>query len=56
MKKIIFPLLVLFSLTSYRQGFLRQNGKNIVDGQGSNIVLRGLGLGLGGWMVQEGFQ
>ncbi|MCD0475968.1 cellulase family glycosylhydrolase [Flavobacterium sp. EDS] len=53
MKKIIFPLLVLFSLTSYGQGFLRQNGKNIVDGQGNNIVLRGLGLG--GWMVQEGY-
>jgi hypothetical protein len=53
MKKIIFPLLVLFSFTSFGQGFLRQSGKNIVDGQGNNIVLRGLGLG--GWMVQEGY-
>ncbi|KIA99962.1 glycosyl hydrolase family 5 [Flavobacterium sp. KMS] len=53
MRKIVLPLLVLFSLTSFGQGFLHQSGQNIVDGKGKNIVLRGLGLG--GWMVQEGY-
>lgn len=32
-------------------GFLRVSGKQIVDGQGQNVVLRGMGLG--NWMLQE---
>lgn len=32
-------------------GFLRVSGKQIVDGQGSNFLLRGVGLG--NWMLQE---
>jgi hypothetical protein len=35
------------------QGFLRVNGKLIVDGKGQNVLLRGVGLG--GWMLQEGY-
>lgn len=35
------------------QGFLHQDGQKIVDGSGNNIILRGLGVG--GWMVQEGY-
>lgn len=31
--------------------FLRVSGKQIVDGQGENVVLRGVGLG--NWMLQE---
>lgn len=42
-----------FALASFGQGFLHRNGQNIVDGNGKNIVLRGLGLG--GWMIQEGY-
>lgn len=34
-------------------GFLRANDKRIVDGQGHEILLRGMGLG--GWMLQEGY-
>lgn len=37
----------------FGQGFLRTDGQRIVDAQGNNVVLRGLGLG--GWMVQEGY-
>lgn len=32
-------------------GFLRASGKQIVDAQGQNVVLRGMGLG--NWMLQE---
>ncbi|PWU13190.1 MAG: hypothetical protein C5B50_19715 [Verrucomicrobia bacterium] len=32
-------------------GFLRASGKQIVDGQGNNVVLHGFGLG--NWMLQE---
>jgi len=32
---------------------LHRDGQNIVDENGKNVVLRGLGLG--GWMVQEGY-
>jgi len=42
-----------FSLASFGQGFLHRNGQNIVDGNDKNVVLRGLGLG--GWMIQEGY-
>jgi endoglucanase len=34
-------------------GFLRSSGKKIIDGQGQNVLLRGMGLG--GWMLQEGY-
>ena len=33
------------------QGFLKVNGKQIVNEKGENILLRGIGLG--GWMLQE---
>lgn len=42
-----------YSIASFGQGFLHRNGQNIVDGNDKNIVLRGLGLG--GWMIQEGY-
>ncbi len=53
MKKIILTFSICFSLASFGQGFLQRNGQNIVDGNDKNLVLRGLGLG--GWMIQEGY-
>ncbi|HEV8272029.1 MAG TPA: cellulase family glycosylhydrolase [Chitinophagaceae bacterium] len=35
------------------QGFLKADGKKIINGNGENILLRGMGLG--GWMLQEGY-
>ena len=35
------------------EGFLRADGTRIVDGQGREVILRGMGLG--GWMLQEGY-
>lgn len=37
----------------FGQGFLHRDGQKIVDGSRKNIILRGLGVG--GWMVQEGY-
>ncbi|WP_346838753.1 cellulase family glycosylhydrolase [Microbulbifer sp. SAOS-129_SWC] len=34
-------------------GFLRADGQQIVDGSGAPVILRGMGLG--GWMLQEGY-
>jgi endoglucanase len=46
---------VLCALPFYSnaQGFLKADGKKIVDEKGKEILLRGVGLG--GWMVQEGY-
>ena len=49
-------VLILFLVTSsivQSQTFLHRDGQNIVDKNGNNVLLRGLGLG--GWMVQEGY-
>ena len=50
----IFTILIfcLFcSKSSKAQGFLKADGKRIVDENGKEIILRGIGLG--GWMLQE---
>lgn len=53
MKKIYYIILLALSCSAFGQGYLHQSGQNIVDGNGNNVLLRGLGLG--GWMVQEGY-
>jgi endoglucanase len=53
MKHLFLLCFAALSLNSFSQGFLHRDGQNIVEGNGKNIVLRGLGLG--GWMVQEGY-
>ena len=35
------------------EGFLKASGKRIVDGNNNEVLLRGMGLG--GWMLQEGY-
>lgn len=40
-------------MPAFGQGFLKASGKNIVNERGENILLRGVGLG--GWMLQEGY-
>jgi len=51
---ILFSLLFnLFFIASHAQGFLKTDGKRIVNEKGENILLRGMGLG--GWMLQEGY-
>jgi endoglucanase len=44
---------ILFYSTIHAQGFLKASGKQIVNEKNENVLLRGIGLG--GWMVQEGY-
>jgi endoglucanase len=53
MKKLLLIAALLLSVSGFSQGYLHRNGQNIVNGNGDNVLLRGLGLG--GWMVQEGY-
>ncbi|WDF53769.1 cellulase family glycosylhydrolase [Mucilaginibacter sp. KACC 22063] len=46
-------LLVMLPSLIYAQGYLKASGKIITDGNGKKIILRGMGLG--GWMLQEGY-
>lgn len=48
-------LLLFFVLPSSlpAQGFLKAKGRQIVNEKGQNVLLRGIGLG--GWMLQEGY-
>ncbi|MGM9474896.1 cellulase family glycosylhydrolase [Pedobacter sp. GSP4] len=49
---LIFLFSVL-SLNGFAQGFLKTSGTKIVNEKGENVLLRGIGLG--GWMLQEGY-
>jgi len=56
MKRCLFALTIAFYLIMQgenvlSQGFLRVEGKQIVNEKGENVLLRGIGLG--GWMLQE---
>jgi endoglucanase len=54
MKKLICILSLFFlQQHSNAQDFLKTKGKQIVNSKGDNILLRGMGLG--GWMLQEGY-
>jgi hypothetical protein len=49
---LLLPILIYFNY-SYSQGFLKASGKQIVNEKNENVLLRGIGLG--GWMLQEGY-
>ena len=55
MKYYLFVLITVFSFLSTKctddQRFLKVDGKQIVNGSGDPVLLRGIGLG--GWMLQE---
>ncbi len=57
MKNVFLSIIViftyLFSNSILAQGYLTTQGKEIVDEQGENFILKGMGLG--GWMLQEGY-
>jgi len=53
-RALLLALPVSFiSLQGSAQSFLKADGKKIVDESGKNVLLRGMGLG--GWMLQEGY-
>ncbi len=59
MKRLLSSLLFLFTILSLghssltAQGFLHRQDKKIVDGSGQEVKLKGIGLG--GWLLQEGY-
>ena len=53
MKKQLSIFFFLLTFLSFGQGYLHRSGQKIEDCDGNNILLRGLGLG--GWMIQEGY-
>jgi endoglucanase len=46
-------LLCIIYQYGFAQGFLKASGTRIVNGKEENVLLRGIGLG--GWMLQEGY-
>ncbi len=54
-KSLLIVLILTFSLCTiaFSQGFLRADNKNIVNGSGEVFILRSMGLG--GWMLMEGY-
>jgi len=50
---LVTLVFILFSNVISAQGFLKVSGKSIVTAKGENVLLRGIGLG--GWMLQEGY-
>ena len=54
LRAIALALTALLSSTNaHAEGFLRAEGTRIVDDSGEPVILRGMGLG--GWMLQEGY-
>lgn len=53
-KNLITITFICFSVfKSNAQGFIKTNGKQIINEKGEEVILRGIGLG--GWMLQEGY-
>ena len=50
---IAFVFFLFYAGTIHAQGFLHADGKNIVNGTGENILLKGIGTG--NWMLMEGY-
>ena len=55
-KSLLLPAVIVFALeiaNAQSPGFLHAKNSRIIDGQGREVILRGMGLG--GWMLQEGY-
>jgi len=52
-KALLLSVVILISQQAYSQGFLRADGQKIINEKGENVLLHGMGLG--GWMIQEGY-
>ncbi|THU36891.1 carbohydrate-binding protein [Niastella caeni] len=50
---LLLLLIIIVPPQTEAQGFLKVSGQQIVNDQGQNVLLRGVGLG--GWMLQEGY-
>ena len=53
LKMLVIILSLIYTDTVKSQGYLKAEGTKIVNEKGENVLLRGIGLG--GWMLQEGY-
>lgn len=53
LRLFILSISLIIFTDAYSQGFLKASGKKIVNEKNENVLLRGIGLG--GWMLQEGY-
>jgi aryl-phospho-beta-D-glucosidase BglC (GH1 family) len=56
MKKLAVSLmiwLICFPFALFAQGFVKASGRDMVDGQGKKLLLKGVGLGF--WLMPEGY-
>jgi endoglucanase len=54
LKKLLFTVVLGSAFVISAQGqFLKASGKKIIDDSNKEVILRGMGLG--GWMIQEGY-
>ncbi|HYE56202.1 MAG TPA: cellulase family glycosylhydrolase [Chitinophagaceae bacterium] len=53
LKACFFIALVVAFTSSYSQTFLRASGSKIIDASNNEVILRGMGLG--GWLLMEGY-
>jgi endoglucanase len=53
LRTILFIAYSFISCLTHAQGFLKADRQQIVNDRGEKIILRGMGLG--GWMLQEGY-
>jgi len=49
----LFLFILFFQSFTFAQGYLHRSGTTIVDGNNKQFILHGIGIG--GWMVQEGY-
>jgi endoglucanase len=49
----LLPIFFFLITCSYGQGFLKVKGHQVVNEKNESVILRGMGLG--GWMLQEGY-
>jgi len=50
---LLISSILTFSIGAFSQGFLDVDGQDIIDQDGNPYLLKGMGLG--GWMLQEGY-
>jgi hypothetical protein len=53
LSRLFSIIFFLLTTSGYSQGFLKTKGWQIVNEKGEAVILRGMGLG--GWMLQEGY-
>jgi endoglucanase len=53
LQALLLVSVIIISVQVKAQGFLKADGQKIVNEKGQNVLLRGMGLG--GWMIQEGY-